>query len=102
MAIQRLNDPDAIRNYDTSSAGIGEDFVAQRAVQDAAVNLDTVDDSSNSTISEQIVVNDEAVVVRNLSMKQFRQRLVTHFDIAFQQREIRWPSRMAVAAPNIA
>jgi hypothetical protein len=102
MAIQRLNDPDAIRNYDTSSAGIGEDFVAQRAVQDAAVNLDTVDDSSNSTILEQIVVNDEAVVVRNLSMKQFRQRLVTHFDIAFQRREIRWPSRMAVAAPNIA
>jgi hypothetical protein len=84
MAIQHLNDPDAIRNYDTSSASIGVDFAAQRAIQDVAVNLNTMDDSSNSTISEQIVVNDKAVVVHNLSMKQFHQWLVTHFDIAFQ------------------
>jgi hypothetical protein len=102
MAIQHLNDPDAIRNYDTSNAGIGEDFAAQRAIQDVAVNLDTMDDSSNSTILEQIVVNNKAEVVHNLSMKQFCQRLVTHFNIAFQQREICWPSRMAVAAPNMA
>jgi hypothetical protein len=66
------------------------------------INLDTMDDSSNSTILEQIVVNDKAVVVCNLSMKQFHHQLVTHFDIAFQQREICWPSRMAVAVPNIA
>jgi hypothetical protein len=95
-------DPDAIRNYDTTNASVGEDFVAQRAIQDVAVNLDTIDDSTNSTILEQIVVSNKAEVVHNLSMKQFREWLVTHFDIAFQHREIHWPSRMGVVAPNIA
>jgi hypothetical protein len=71
MAIQHLNDPDAICNYDTTNASVGEDFAAQKAIQDAAINLDTKDDSSNSTILEEIVVNNNAVVVCNLSMKQF-------------------------------
>jgi hypothetical protein len=30
IAIQHLNDPIAIHNYDTSNSGIGEDFVVQQ------------------------------------------------------------------------
>jgi hypothetical protein len=85
-----------------ANAGVGEDFAAQGLSKMWPSILIPEDDSSNSTILEEIVVNNNAVVVHNLSMKQFRQWLVTHFDIAFQHREICWPSRMGVVAPNIA
>ena len=37
--------------------------------------------------------HDDAQVVRKMSMEDFRDKLVTHFDIAFQRKEIQWPKR---------
>ena len=33
-------------------------------------------------------------VVRNLSLKEFRKRLVIHFAIACSRNEVKWPSRL--------
>ncbi|KAG7363898.1 hypothetical protein IV203_037100 [Nitzschia inconspicua] len=34
---------------------------------------------------------DGAIIVRHMDMTDFRQRLITHFDIAFKKKEIIWP-----------
>ncbi|KAG7354898.1 hypothetical protein IV203_004254 [Nitzschia inconspicua] len=34
---------------------------------------------------------DGAIIVRQSNMTDFRQRLITHFDIAFKKKEIIWP-----------
>ncbi|KAG7336915.1 DDE superfamily endonuclease [Nitzschia inconspicua] len=34
---------------------------------------------------------DGAIIVRHMNMTDFRQRLITHFDIAFKKKEIIWP-----------
>jgi len=43
------------------------------------------------------------IQVRTLKMKDFRNRLIRHFDIAYQKKEINWPkARMKnTEAPNI-
>lgn len=42
----------------------------------------------------KVRTDDEgAIFVNSLSYQDFRDRLVTHFDILFQQRRIKWPTR---------
>ena len=36
--------------------------------------------------------NDGSINVRDLSLNDFRKRLITHFNIAFSQNKVKWPS----------
>ena len=38
-------------------------------------------------------LGEQCNTVRHIPFESFRQRLVTHFDIAFQKGEVRWPER---------
>jgi hypothetical protein len=83
FAIQRLNVtcPNA-RTFDSSGMGPGDDADPQ-AVHDGLLPL--VVDNNNSTAP------DGARVVRHLSLDYFRSKLVEHFDILWQQKNVVWP-----------
>ena len=108
-ALRRINNPADNRNYNTSSAVEGED-------DDVVVtNEDNYEDetSEDKTSEEDDVVDgigddedlqdkdigtgDKGIrVVRLLSQKFFRDRLVEHFDIMYQREKIQWPKRRGV------
>ena len=71
-------------NYDGSGMGTGDD--RQRGEDNAVGELDNKD-----TFVGSIQEIDGSIVVRKLSMHQFRQRLICHFDIAFRKKELQWP-----------
>ena len=37
--------------------------------------------------------NDGYIKLQDLTMNQFRNRLITHFNIAFRQNQLQWPKR---------
>lgn len=83
-SIRNLVSPGLPRNFDHSGMGPGRDSVYdQQAIQEAEYN-----DRSGS-----VVMENGAIVVRRLSMNQFRERLVQHFDILFQKKQVIWPQR---------
>lgn len=77
LPMQRLYNPEEVRQYDTLTIGI---------TRQHAVNESEDGDESHSE-SELDVVR----VVRNLSLHYFRERLVEHFDIQFKAGKIKWP-----------
>jgi len=87
LAIQRLNAPSLIRNYDTTEQHGSADVVLPPEDSQLVVN----DPSADGT---------GAIPVRNLSMKCFRQKLVEHFDICFQKKELHWPTRLKNFTPR--
>jgi hypothetical protein len=91
-AITHLHNPALSRNYDSSAMGHGQDFYDERRARQ--LHFEPQD-----RVSQVIAQSDGAVMVRHLTMEQFRKRLVKHFNIAFACREIVWPSRTGVPAP---
>ena len=94
QAIRNLHNPVAMRSYDLSGMGPGSDtFFSDIETENVYAN--GVDNASHqhqhneNTTAEQAVV---PTVVRNLSLSEFRKRLIMHFDIAYQRREVKWPS----------
>ena len=96
MTLDRLNNPEAAREYDISAMGRGSDEIDR---------IDEIDDNENDV--DDLLTNDEveiernnerdnAIIVRNLSFQTFRNKLVTHFDIAYKKGEIKWPTRNRV------
>jgi hypothetical protein len=80
--VRRLLNTNNLTFYDVSSMGVGED------VDEAAVEEDIEEeDLYEGTVVEE----DGAIVVRKMNMSQFRQRLIEHFDICFQRKELAWP-----------
>ena len=73
-------------NYDGSGMGIGND---RHEDEGGRSNADHDDDGSFVGSLQQ--TNDGAIIVRKLSMHQFRERLIRHFEIAFMKKEIQWP-----------
>jgi hypothetical protein len=72
----------AVNNrYDTSRMGYGND----RSVEDT--NDDEFDDDN------RVIATDShgCIIVHSLKMKDFREKLVQHFDIAFKNNEVCWP-----------
>jgi hypothetical protein len=93
FAIQRLNNPQlqqfGSREHEQASALIRP-----------SPNADSLE--SNDDISSIQRAGDGAIYVNSLSYSDFRQRLVTHFDILHRQRRLKWPTRKApVQASNI-
>lgn len=97
-AVWRLRHPTERRNYDSSGMGPGEDVMHDDAC------VDTYIDDSESTSTGGIDDNnagnvDTPILVRNLKLHDFRQKLVTHFDIAFKKNELQWPRRLTRCQP---
>ena len=89
-ALERLNNPSLARNFDSSGMGRGCDR-----------------DEDSNELPEVVVDSVETVqqgsvnVTRKISLPVFRAKLVRHFDIAFNKREIKWPSRIRRQQPQI-
>ena len=79
MALRRMLSPDMIRNYDNSSVGAdeGNDCVCE-------------DDEGDNNASGR---GNDVRKVRDMSLKFFRSKLVEHFDIMYEQRNVVWPKR---------
>jgi len=73
-----LEEESLMLNYDGSGMGIGEDREEE-------------DNDTTTTFFGSIQEFEGAIVVRKLSMHQFRERLIRHFDIAFSRKELKWP-----------
>jgi len=80
QAIRRLLTPSQARNCDTSGMGSGSD----------RVRSDSPADDNNDTVETDV---EGRIVVGSMSLRTFRQKLVTHFNIAFKKREVQWPKR---------
>ena len=54
-----------------------------------------------SIIDEAMEDENGYILVREMTFDRFRSKLVTHFDIAFKRREIKWPKRNRQVQPMI-
>ena len=81
-SIQRLINPVTRRVEDISGMGRGNDIDED--------NNNIEEEDSNSVAPE---TEDGYIKVNQLSMNEFRRRLITHFNIAFKQNIVKWPSR---------
>jgi hypothetical protein len=89
FAIQRLNDP----QLEGFRSRQHELEVAQIGPPEADSIGDIPDDITRVRQTE-----GGATYVNSLSYRDFRDRLVIHFDIKHRQRKIQWPTRKAPAA----
>ena len=81
FSLKRLAKPDKQRNFDLSKVGYGNDV--QRTVR-REINVD-----SNLTFDKSKIHN-----VNELTLHQFRMKLITHFNICFMHKEVVWPRRI--------
>ncbi|KAI2490063.1 Plant transposon protein [Fragilaria crotonensis] len=84
QAIRNLHNPVAMRTYDLSGMGPGSDI--EEAENSYDVRVDNPSHSSNPENDHESEEEEQAavpIVVRNLSLADFRKRLITHFDIAY-------------------
>lgn len=93
-ALQRLNNPTAVRTYDTSGIGAGTDRMNNNKSQH-------IDELEDGTFIPDSTSEDGCIYVRNLSFSYFRMKLVTHFDIAYGKQEIIWPERSGLKEASI-
>lgn len=84
-AITRLNNPSAARAFDCSGMGEGDDRIEE---EDTAEEDTAGEDTAGDATEEQAMKT-----VCQVSFEHFRTKLVNHFDIAFQRRELQWPKR---------
>lgn len=84
QGLHDMEDPNAARTFDISGMGYGND----RDVDDDCEDDFEIDDSENST-NEFDQCEDECIIVRNLPFDVFRNKLVTHFNIALCRKEVR-------------
>ena len=86
--IRKILDPNLAQRYDTSGNVIGNDYESSNIEVEAPIERNT------QTVDVQAIANEDASCnVKNLSLNEFRQRLIRHFNIAFQRDKIVWPRR---------
>ena len=71
--------------------GPGEDVMHDNAYTETYI--DGFESTSTESINNDVGNVDTPIKVRNLKLHDFRQKLVTHFDIAFEKNELLWPRR---------
>jgi len=83
FALERLQRANVdVRTYDLSGMGPGDDIVRE--------SYNESSDTSNDEYDNNL---PPVRIVRNMSMKAFRRKLIEHFDIMFKQHKVVWPSR---------
>ena len=78
FALRRLVNHGERRNMDTSNLGLGNDI--ERTMLATEESEDDVG---------YVEVHDN--IVRNMSLDQFKDKLIKHFNIVFMKKEIQWP-----------
>lgn len=86
FALRRLASPSEYRNYDTSGIGPGEEEFEDDGVEGGEAG---VHDEANELDVETDGVRD----VAKMSLMDFREKLVIHFNVKFSRHEIKWPKR---------
>jgi len=89
FAIQRLNNP-ALEEF-------GSREHEREASSIRPAEPDSVTEEHDSITNERTA--DGAIYVNSLSYKDFRDRLVAHFDILHRRNQIQWPTRGKMPAP---
>jgi len=89
FALQRLMKPGTSRNYDLSGTGFGDDYRTCRL----HVHRDTLISDNATPVTNEMLDNITMKSVRQMSLQKFRDKLTTHFNIAFEKKEIEWPRR---------
>ena len=84
-SLKKLAKPDEYRKYDLSATEYRNEVTRNR-VDEVCVNEYT----SIATSSNQ----STPIPVNSLTLDEFRNKLVTHFNIAFQKNELKWPRRL--------
>ena len=84
------------RHFDSSGMGLGSDLRGAAPTQ--LVSFEEGDDGEGD---ERAVggMSDATIRVCSLGQEKFKQKLVEHFDIVWNQREVKWPSRKGHAPP---
>ena len=85
-SIRKLVNPNTNRTTDISGMGNGNDVDSE--VEDDNSSEDDEDDNTPITQDE-----DGYIKLRDLSLNQFRKKLIMHFNIAFKQNKVKWPQR---------
>ena len=85
-AISRLHNPSEARSFDASGMGPGGD----RDIEEGLAEAEDIG-------LELPITPDGGRLVRSMTGRAFRSKLVTHFHIAFTKRELQWPSRNRIA-----
>ena len=88
FALKRLNLPSDKRVYDVSGVGLGNDVIRSPIISE--IELPNV----QMMVDRQLEHPHEVIAVKDLPLSVFRQKLIRHFNIAFQRNEISWPKRM--------
>lgn len=90
-AVARLHHNLNFRNYDLSGMGPGTDIMNLHHESFLSDDNNPLDSDSDDAVDNE--GGEGVTVVRNISLKFFRRKLVTHFGIMFQQNKLRWTIR---------
>ena len=78
---------EGVTDYDLSGQGTGRDMVpTQESSSDREAEDISVTDFIRAPIDQQ-----GTNIVRNLKFESFRAKLITHFDVQYQKKTLKWP-----------
>ena len=82
-----------MRSHDNSAMGPGNDAILTD--EELAEYLDKTSQVSedDDDISNIHAGSDHVPLVRKLSLAELRKRLIVHFDVAYQQGEVKWSTK---------
>ena len=92
FALRRLIKPGTARNLDISGFGIGND-IANSTDSVTTPNTDVTEMNSIHLCTSE-VNKDMHISIKDMPFQLFRQKLIRHFNIAFQNKEVKWPRRL--------
>ena len=92
FALRRLIKPGTARNLDISGFGIGND-IANSTDSVTTSNTDVTEMNSIHLCTSE-VNKDMHISIKDMPFQLFRQKLIRHFNIAFQNKEVKWPRRL--------
>ena len=87
-AIEKLNNPSLVRNGDLSGSSVGDDHIPSEGDEQ-------MDEEEDTEMFQACIETNEygSTSAANLSLEEFRRRLVRHFSVSFMQHSIVWPKR---------
>ena len=91
FALRRLIKPGTARNLDISGTGIGNDIPksTDSVTTSNTHNKETNNDNYYSSKGNRNL----PISIQEMLFQLFRQKLIRHFNIAFQRKEVKWPRR---------
>ena len=88
FALHKLLDINLAQRYDTSGSGIGND------VEIDSGDAQSIAECNAQPLQNKPIQNDDlSYNVNDMSLIQFREKLIRHFNIAFKQHKLKWPRR---------